>query len=94
MRVSLLARDYLAHWGLEFLTRQPGCSWGTLAGREATANGLHTCTSAAQALTGLRAHQRGWVVWHVLKHDLHHGGEIGFSLGLSLGLHGLPAPGP
>ena len=32
--------------------------------------------------------QRGWVVWHVLEHDLHHGGEIGYSLGM----HGLKAP--
>ena len=43
-------------------------------------------------LTGVRkghsyAHQRGWVIWHVLEHDLHHGGEIGFSLGM----HSLPA---
>jgi len=30
---------------------------------------------------------RGWVIWHLLEHDLHHGGELGFSLGL----HGLPA---
>jgi uncharacterized damage-inducible protein DinB len=32
--------------------------------------------------------QRGWVVWHVLEHDVHHGGEIGYSLGM----HGLKAP--
>jgi uncharacterized damage-inducible protein DinB len=31
---------------------------------------------------------RGWVVWHVLEHDLHHGGEIS----LILGMHGLQAP--
>ena len=31
---------------------------------------------------------RQWVVWHVLEHDLHHGGEFS----LSLGIHGLPAP--
>lgn len=31
---------------------------------------------------------RGWVVWHVIEHDLHHGGEIGYSLGM----HGLQAP--
>jgi uncharacterized damage-inducible protein DinB len=31
---------------------------------------------------------RGWVVWHVLEHDLHHGGEIS----LTLGMHGLQAP--
>ena len=31
---------------------------------------------------------RGWVVWHVCEHDLHHGGE----LFLTLGMHGLPTP--
>jgi uncharacterized damage-inducible protein DinB len=47
----------------------------------------------AQMVTGERkgqpfAYRRGWVVWHVLEHDLHHGGEIGYSLGI----HGLQAP--
>lgn len=28
---------------------------------------------------------RSWVVWHVLEHDLHHGGEVS----LTLGIHGL-----
>jgi uncharacterized damage-inducible protein DinB len=32
------------------------------------------------------ARTRGWVLWHVLEHDLHHGGEIS----LTLGAHGLP----
>jgi uncharacterized damage-inducible protein DinB len=46
----------------------------------------------AQTVTGERkgqtfAYQRGWVVWHVIEHDLHHGGEIGYSLGM----HGLKA---
>jgi uncharacterized damage-inducible protein DinB len=31
---------------------------------------------------------RRWVIWHLIEHDLHHGGEISFSLGM----HGLPAP--
>ena len=31
---------------------------------------------------------RAGVVWHVLEHDLHHGGE----LSLTLGMHGLAAP--
>ena len=30
---------------------------------------------------------RAWVVWHVLEHDLHHGGEIS----LTMGMHGLEA---
>ncbi len=33
---------------------------------------------------------RAWVVWHVLEHDLHHGGE----LSLTLGTHGLHADFP
>lgn len=31
---------------------------------------------------------RSWVIYHVLEHDLHHGGE----LSLALGIHGLAAP--
>lgn len=31
---------------------------------------------------------RRWVIWHLIEHDLHHGGEISFSLGM----HGLAAP--
>jgi uncharacterized damage-inducible protein DinB len=33
-------------------------------------------------------HSRQWIIWHVLEHDLHHGGEISFSLGIH-GLAGL-----
>ncbi len=29
---------------------------------------------------------RQWVIWHVIEHDIHHGGELSFSLGM----HGLP----
>jgi uncharacterized damage-inducible protein DinB len=29
-----------------------------------------------------------WIIWHLIEHDLHHGGEISFSLGM----HGLAAP--
>jgi uncharacterized damage-inducible protein DinB len=31
---------------------------------------------------------RRWVVWHLIEHDLHHGGEVS----LLLGQHGLAAP--
>ena len=31
---------------------------------------------------------RSWVIYHVLEHDLHHGGEIS----LILGMNGLRAP--
>jgi uncharacterized damage-inducible protein DinB len=33
---------------------------------------------------------RAWVVWHVLEHDLHHGGEVS----LTFGMHGLQAQFP
>ena len=36
--------------------------------------------SAAVEQAG-RTHSRGWVVWHVMEHDLHHGGEISQILG-------------
>ncbi len=29
-----------------------------------------------------------WVIWHLIEHDLHHGGEIS----LTMGMHGLAAP--
>lgn len=31
---------------------------------------------------------RQWVIWHLIEHDLHHGGEFS----LTLGMHGLAAP--
>jgi uncharacterized damage-inducible protein DinB len=34
---------------------------------------------------------RGWVTWHVIEHDLHHGGELSYSLG-AFGLAGLNLP--
>jgi uncharacterized damage-inducible protein DinB len=33
-------------------------------------------------------YSRQWVIWHVIEHDLHHGGEIS----LVLGMHNLAAP--
>ncbi|HEY7984264.1 MAG TPA: DinB family protein [Ktedonobacterales bacterium] len=33
---------------------------------------------------------RAWIVWHVMEHDLHHGGELAFTLGM----HGIPAEFP
>lgn len=36
---------------------------------------------------GIHHLSRAWIVWHVMEHDLHHGGEIS----LMLGMHGLPS---
>lgn len=35
-----------------------------------------------------KTHTRQWILWHIIEHDLHHGGE----LCLTLGIHGLPTP--
>lgn len=35
-----------------------------------------------------RAVTRQWIVWHVMEHDIHHGGE----LFLTLGMHGFSVP--
>ena len=31
---------------------------------------------------------RQWIIWHLIEHDLHHGGELSFSLGM----HNIAAP--
>jgi len=31
---------------------------------------------------------RQFIIWHLIEHDLHHGGEVG----LTLGIHGITAP--
>lgn len=30
-----------------------------------------------------RTFTRQWVIWHLIEHDLHHGGELAFSLGIN-----------
>lgn len=37
---------------------------------------------------GVVMRTRQWIIWHVIEHDLHHGGEIS----LTLGTNGLAAP--
>jgi uncharacterized damage-inducible protein DinB len=37
---------------------------------------------------------RSWVIWHVLEHDLHHGGELTQTLGLGDSSVKLPPPPP
>jgi uncharacterized damage-inducible protein DinB len=44
---------------------------------------------AASVVRPSRSHHRGWVVWHVMEHDIHHGGEVS----QILGSNGLPGVG-
>jgi uncharacterized damage-inducible protein DinB len=34
-----------------------------------------------------RTYTRQWIIWHVIEHDVHHGGELSFVLGM----HSVPA---
>lgn len=38
-----------------------------------------------QGLEEEHAHTRQWIIWHVMEHEIHHGGEFS----LALGIHGL-----
>jgi uncharacterized damage-inducible protein DinB len=40
-----------------------------------------TILRAASGSRPERTHHRGWVVWHVMEHDVHHAGEISQILG-------------
>lgn len=58
------------------------------------ASGLQRWTTADMAEVFYRprgdqsqSFTRQWIIWHVLEHDLHHGGELSFLLGA----HGVPA---
>ncbi len=53
----------------------------TLADLETTFRDVDEDTGEEEIFT------RQWVIWHLLEHDLHHGGELSFSLGM----HGLAA---
>lgn len=62
-------------------------TWAIIAGGLAR----YTVADLAQTFPRPRnpsqARARQWIVWHVLEHDLHHGGELSFVLGAN----GLPA---
>jgi uncharacterized damage-inducible protein DinB len=53
----------------------------TLADLEETVRDVNEETGEVEVFT------RQWVIWHLLEHDMHHGGELSFSLGM----HGLAA---
>ena len=56
--------------------------------RRWTAEDLETEFSRTRRNGEVQTFTRGWVVWHLIEHDLHHGGEVSLILG-SHGLTGL-----
>jgi uncharacterized damage-inducible protein DinB len=54
-----------------------------------TAADLEQLVPPPDAVAGkVSAHTREWIVWHVLEHEIHHGGELSLALG-SYGLQGI-----
>lgn len=43
----------------------------------------HQTWLRSQGLEEESAHTRQWIVWHVLEHEIHHGGELSLALGMS-----------
>lgn len=69
-------------------------------GLEATWQGMHgaiarwtpeewQATEPGEDETEPEVITRPWIIWHLMEHDVHHGGEIS----LTLGVHGLPGLG-
>ena len=66
-----------------------------IAGLEATWSLIQGCLALWTAADLDRTFQRRdglvsrqWIIWHVIEHDMNHGGEMF----LTLGIHGLPTP--
>ena len=64
-------------------------------GLETTWRLIHSCLSrwttddlALEMTARGKLRSRQWMIWHVIEHDAHHGGEIS----LTLGAHNLAAP--
>lgn len=64
-------------------------------GLETTWRVIHDCLTrwttddlAVEVFARGKTRTRRWIIWHVIEHDLRHGGEIS----LTLGMHGLRAP--
>jgi uncharacterized damage-inducible protein DinB len=48
----------------------------------------HLVPPPASVAAAQSAHTREWIVWHVLEHEIHHGGELSLALG-GYGLQGI-----
>lgn len=89
--------EALRHWDQP--DAPPRTAADLVAGLQTTWGYIHdavtrwTPAEMAEPFTRIRGdatytYSRQWVIWHLIEHDLHHGGEIS----LTLGMHGLPAP--
>jgi len=66
-------------------------SWGVISeclGRWTLANLADTFPNEQPDPGEPEAFTRQWVIWHLIEHDLHHGGELFYTLGMN----GLPTP--
>lgn len=66
-------------------------SWGAISdclGRWTIANLADTFPNDEPEPDEPEVFTRQWIIWHLIEHDLHHGGELFYTLGM----HGLKTP--
>jgi uncharacterized damage-inducible protein DinB len=88
----------LVHWGDEQDMREAASlvsafelTWDMISPalpRWTVADLEHLVSPPATVAEEASAHTREWIVWHVLEHEIHHGGELSLALG-GYGLHGI-----
>lgn len=79
--------DELEPHGAAEIVAKLGLTWGMVESALGTWTVRDLETSYTSPYRKDRPPRTGkWIIWHVLEHDLHHGGEIS----LILGMHGLP----
>lgn len=90
-----LMYEYMDQWGQrespvrsgEELARALDDTWAFIAARLQRWTPEECAQTFPDEWDGqIRYVSRSWVIYHMLEHDLHHGGEIS----LTLGIHGLP----
>ncbi len=88
----------LVDWGTEqdmreaaSLVRAFGLTWQMISpalSRWTAADLEHLVPPPAHVAEQRSAHTREWIIWHVLEHEIHHGGELSLALG-GYGLQGI-----
>ncbi len=84
--ISLVGRDESLKLTADQLVHDLEVTWQMIADALARWSSADMATTFTRERGGqTHTMPRQWVIWHLIEHDLHHGGE----LSLTLGMHGL-----
>jgi uncharacterized damage-inducible protein DinB len=80
-----------SHWSAAQVVEALGVTWQFMMDRVARWSADDMKTTFEDDWDGVKVQlSRAWILYHVMEHDLHHGGE----LSLTLGMHGLKSDFP